>query len=163
MAKKSKKKRISLKSAVVLSLAVFIVAILAIGYRGMLQKEAALKETKSELAAQVDDLDEAYKELKEEWKNMDSKEFKEKVAREQLGMIGPDESLLKESEDGYTGRGEALPEEETTESSESSTDTTASYSTGASADSTSTEDYTGDTMTTEGTTEDTTEEYYSDF
>ncbi len=52
-----------------------------------------------ELSTEIRDLEDANETLKEEKDNMDSPEFKEKMARERLGMIGEDEYSLQQSED----------------------------------------------------------------
>lgn len=108
-------------SYLILCIAIVIVAVLVVGYRGLLEKEKAYQENIEELNGELDHLEDTNKQLKSEMNNMDSKEFKEKVAREKLGMIGKDEILITESVDGSTGRG-VDETEESSETSEEETD-----------------------------------------
>ncbi len=110
---KFRRRVVPYRSIIVIGFALIVVVAVVAGYRDMLTKEQAYQESIDSLNEDIAELEEGNSELKEELNNMDTDEFKEKIARERLGMIGADEVLLKESEDGTTGRG--TPEEETTE------------------------------------------------
>lgn len=112
----------SMKSVFVLVLAVILIVGVTMGYRGMDKKREAYEESIEELNTELEELENQNSELKEQMDNMDSSEFKEKMAREKLGMIGKDEVLLKESEDGSTGRGTDEGGEETSEASDESSE-----------------------------------------
>lgn len=113
-ARKIKRKKLSRQfttSMLIFGIAMVIVITLTLGYRNLLSKEKAYQENIAELNNELKTLEETNKQMKNEMNNMDSKEFKEKIAREKLGMIKEDEILIKESVDGYTGRGTDVKEE----------------------------------------------------
>lgn len=105
-------------SAFIVFLALILIVGVSMGYRGMDKKREAYEESIEELNTELEELENQNSDLKEQMDNMNSSEFKEKMAREKLGMIGKDEVLLKESEDGSTGRGTDEDGEETSESGE---------------------------------------------
>lgn len=112
---------LTMKSIFILVLAVILVVGVTMGYRGMDKKREAYEESIEELNTELEELEDQNNQLKDQMDNMDSSDFKERMAREKLGMIGKDEVLLKESEDGSTGRG-ADGEEETSEAPDDSED-----------------------------------------
>ena len=87
------------KAVLVIVCAVAILVVAAFACQSQRKRAAGLRETVEELSTEIRDLEDANETLKEEKDNMDSPEFKEKMARERLGMIGEDEYSLQQSED----------------------------------------------------------------
>ena len=88
------------KSVLVLMCAVVILVAIAFGCQSQRRRAAVLEETVDELNTEIKEIKETNKSLEEERTNMDSPEFKEKMARERLGMIDEDEYSLQQSENG---------------------------------------------------------------
>lgn len=87
------------KAVLVIVCAAAILVVAAFACQSQRKRAAGLRETVEELSTEIRDLEDANETLKEEKDNMDSPEFKEKMARERLGMIGEDEYSLQQSED----------------------------------------------------------------
>ena len=98
------------KSVLVLMCAVVILVAIAFGCQSQRRRAAVLEETVDELNTEIKEIKETNKSLEEERTNMDSPEFKEKIARERLGMIDEDEYSLQQSED-RTGETEEAGED----------------------------------------------------
>lgn len=96
--KKFRKQFFTLKSGIVIVLTVVIILFLAAG--GLYQKKQAdsYRQAIKELKSEIKDIDETNKQLEKEREETNTKEFKERVAREKLGLIGKGEYLVKESE-----------------------------------------------------------------
>ena len=96
--KKFKNRFFTIRSGLVIGMTVVIILFLAVG--GLYQKKEAdrYKEAILELNSEIKDLNEANRQLEQEKEETGSKEFKERVAREKLGLIGKDEYALKEAE-----------------------------------------------------------------
>ena len=118
------------KSVLVLMCAVVILVAIAFGCQSQRRRAAVLEETVDELNTEIKEIKETNKSLEEERTNMDSPEFKEKMARERLGIIDEDEYSLQQSENGdaeeTTG---AAPQETTGDTAESSSEGDAGEST----------------------------------
>ena len=97
--KKFKKQFFTIRSGLVIGLTVVIILFLAAG--GLYQKQEAdrYKAVISELDAEIQDINETNKQLEKEKEETNSKEFKERVAREKLGLIGKDEYSVKEGQE----------------------------------------------------------------
>lgn len=102
------------KAVLVIVCAAVILVVAAFACQSQRKRAAGLRETVEELSTEIRDLEDANETLKEEKDNMDSPEFKEKMARERLGMIGEDEYSLQQSEDaggeeaGAAGDGDSV-------------------------------------------------------
>ena len=101
------------KSVTVLIFAVIILVAAAFGYQNLNRRAVRYEETIEELSTEIREIEETNKTLEEERTNMDSPEFKEKMARERLGMIDRDEYSLQQSENGDAGETTGAAEEET--------------------------------------------------
>ncbi len=95
---KFRKRFFTMKSVTVLICVVIILVIVAFGYQDLRRKAQRYEDTIEELSTEIRELEDANQTLEEELDNMDSDEFKEKMARERLGMIGKDEYSLQQSE-----------------------------------------------------------------
>lgn len=84
----------------VLTLAALILVGIAIGCRGQMEKKKEYEKSIEELSTDIQELKDTNKALEKEKKNVDTDEFREKMARERLGMIGEDEYSMQKSEDG---------------------------------------------------------------
>jgi cell division protein DivIC len=62
------------------------------------QQRASLAIQKEELTTQLDDAEREYKALEEKEEYMKTDEYKESVARAQLGLVYPDEIVVKPEE-----------------------------------------------------------------
>ncbi|MBQ9156578.1 MAG: septum formation initiator family protein [Eubacterium sp.] len=95
---KFKKQFFTKKSAVVIILTLVIVAFLGFGLMQQNKHAARYQEAIQELSSEVESLEDQNKSLEEEKDNMDSEEFKERMAREKLGLIDNDEYAVREAE-----------------------------------------------------------------
>ncbi|MDD7113615.1 MAG: septum formation initiator family protein [Lachnospiraceae bacterium] len=109
--RKFKKRFFTRKSVTVLLAAVIVMIAVGFGCNQQRKKAAAYQNTIDELNEEIKDLEDGNQNLEEEKDNIDTDEFKEKMARERLGMIGKDEYSLEESD----GQSEPAPEEGTSE------------------------------------------------
>lgn len=93
------------KSGIILVLTLVIVLLL--GFGGYRQKRQAdqYRETISELSSEVKEIRETNEDLEAERVNTNTDEFKERIAREKLGLIREDEYALQESEEEDTSDG----------------------------------------------------------
>lgn len=80
--------------------AAIILVGIGIGCQKQRKKAAVYEKNIQELNTDIQELEETNKTLEEEKQNIDSDSFKEKMARERLGMIGEDEYSLQQSENG---------------------------------------------------------------
>lgn len=95
------RKRFFTKKAVAVIICVVIILVAAaFGYQDLRKRAERYENTIDELSTEIKDIKETNQTLEEERNNMDSAEFKEKMAREKLGMIGKDEYSLQQSENG---------------------------------------------------------------
>lgn len=130
--RKFKKRFITKKSLTVLAFASLVLVVIGFGCKK--QKERAMEYEKAiqELSTDIQELKDTNETLEKERNDMDSDEFKEKMARERLGMIRQDEYSLQQSENGEqeettkTGREESstngeAKEEESSQNAASST------------------------------------------
>lgn len=115
---KFQKRFFTRSSTIALIFGVLVLIIFVIGTLHLKNRERQLDETIAELNTEIRDINRETGELKEEKKNMDTDSFKEKIAREILGMIGKDEYTLKESEE--SGEKKTTAQEKTTAGSETS-------------------------------------------
>ena len=100
---KFRKRFFTKKSVTVLICVVIILVATAFGCQDLRRKAQRYEDTIEELSTEIRELEDTNQTLEEERNNMDSDEFKEKMARERLGMIGKDEYSLQQSENGSTG------------------------------------------------------------
>lgn len=105
------------KAVLVIVCAAAILVVAAFACQSQRKRAAGLRETVEELSTEIRDLEDANETLKEEKDNMDSPEFKEKMARERLGMIGEDEYSLQQSEDAGGEEAGAAGDGDSTEDS----------------------------------------------
>lgn len=96
--KKFKKRFFTVKSAIIIGLTIVIILFLGVGRIHQRRQADRYQETINELTSEVKEIKEKNKALEEEKDNVDSDEFKERVAREKLGMVDKDEYSVKESE-----------------------------------------------------------------
>ena len=117
---KFKKKFFTVKSAIIMVLTMMIV--LFLGFGGIHQKRQAdrYRDTIEELSSEVKQIKDTNKSLEKEKKNASSDEFKERMAREKLGLVGKDEYVVKESDDekAVPGQRTSQDKENTEEKSE---------------------------------------------
>ena len=101
--KKFKKQFFTRKSGLILLLTAVIIVFLGIG--GLHQKREAdrYRQAISELNSEMKEIDEENKKLEKEKEETDTDEFKERIAREKLGLIGKDEYVVRESEGQESG------------------------------------------------------------
>ena len=96
------------------------------GYQKVEKKAAKYQKTIDELKTDVKNIEQTNKTLEKENKGIDTDEFKERIARERLGMIKEGEISLqeaKEGEEASTGiSSEDTSEESSKESSEESSE-----------------------------------------
>ena len=90
----------------VLLAAVVIMIAVALGCNQQRKRAAVYQKTIDELSSEIQDLKDTNESLESEKNNIDTDEFKEKMARERLGMIGKDEYSLEESEESDTKESE---------------------------------------------------------
>ena len=100
--KKFKKRFFTKSSTLALMIACLVLALFRIGTMRLRTREEKLDETIAELSTDIHDIEQKNKRLEEEKRNMNSDSFKEKIAREILGMIGKDEYKLEESDQKST-------------------------------------------------------------
>ena len=100
------------KSVLVIIFALVILIVIAFGCQRQNRQAERYRESIEELSTEVRDIRDANEDLREEKEDMDSPEFKEKIARERLGMIDEDEYSLQQSED-HTGETEEAGENDT--------------------------------------------------
>ena len=103
---KFQKRFFTKKSVVTLVFGLIVLLLFMAGTVHLRNREKDLDMTISELNTEIKDIEQTNKSLEEEKKDMDSDGFKEKVAREILGMIGKDEYVVKESEKASTKESE---------------------------------------------------------
>lgn len=79
---------------------VVILGAFGIGYQKVEKKAAKYQKTIDELKTDVKNIEQTNKTLEKENKGIDTDEFKERIARERLGMIKEGEISLQEAKEG---------------------------------------------------------------
>ena len=96
--RKFKKRFFTRKSVTVLVAAFIIMIAVGVGCNQQRKRAENYQNTIDELNTEIKDLKDTNEALESEKNNLDTDEFKEKMARERLGMIGKDEYSLEESD-----------------------------------------------------------------
>ena len=96
--RKFKKRFFTRKSVTVLVAAFIIMIAVGVGCNQQRKRAENYQKTIDELNTEIKDLKDTNEALESEKNNLDTDEFKEKMARERLGMIGKDEYSLGESD-----------------------------------------------------------------
>ena len=99
-----KKKFFTKKSAIIIICTVVILGAFGIGYQKVEKKAAKYQKTIDELKTDVKNIEQTNKTLEKENKGIDTDEFKERIARERLGMIKEGEISLQEAKTDAKGR-----------------------------------------------------------
>ena len=107
---KFKKRFFSVKTGLLIALTLVIVLCAGIASVRLSRQARQYEKQIDELSTEVSKIKKENSALEEEKDNIDSEEFKERVARERLGMVGKDEYVLEQSEEGETSS-EATTEE----------------------------------------------------
>ena len=107
---KFKKRFFSVKTGLLIALTLVIVLCTGIASVRLSRQARQYEKQIDELSTEVSKIKKENSALEEEKDNIDSEEFKESVARERLGMVGKDEYVLEQSEEGETSS-EATTEE----------------------------------------------------
>ncbi len=118
---KFRKRFPSRKYISVFVLTAVILVVVAVGYYQLNQKAARYQKTIDELNTEIQEIRETNEALEEEKNNLESDEFREKMARERLGMISKDEFLL-EKQNGITGSSSQTKENSKNNNDSDSTD-----------------------------------------
>ena len=105
-----KKRFFSVKTGLLIALTLVIVLCAGIASVRLSRQARQYEKQIDELSTEVSKIKKENSALEEEKDNIDSEEFKERVARERLGMVGKDEYVLEQSEEGETSS-EATTEE----------------------------------------------------
>ena len=95
-----KKKFFTKKSAIIIICTVVILGAFGIGYQKVEKKAAKYQKTIDELKTDVKNIEQTNKTFEKENKGIDTDEFKERIARERLGMIKEGEISLQEAKEG---------------------------------------------------------------
>ena len=114
---KFKKRFFSVKTGLLIALTLVIVLCAGIASVRLSRQARQYEKQIDELSTEVSKIKKENSALEEEKDNLDSEEFKERVARERLGMVGKDEYVLEQSEEGETSS-EATTEEAEEKSTE---------------------------------------------
>ncbi|MCI5944542.1 MAG: septum formation initiator family protein [Eubacterium sp.] len=114
---KFKKRFFSVKTGLLIALTLVIVLCAGIASVRLSRQARQYEKQIDELSTEVSKIKKENSALEEEKDNIDSEEFKESVARERLGMVGKDEYVLEQSEEGETSS-EATTEEAEEKSTE---------------------------------------------
>ena len=114
---KFKKRFFSVKTGLLIALTLVIVLCAGIASVRLSRQARQYEKQIDELSTEVSKIKKENSALEEEKDNIDSEEFKERVARERLGMVGKDEYVLEQSEEGETSS-EATTEETEEKSTE---------------------------------------------
>ena len=112
-----KKRFFSVKTGLLIALTLVIVLCAGIASVRLSRQARQYEKQIDELSTEVSKIKKENSALEEEKDNIDSEEFKERVARERLGMVGKDEYVLEQSEEG-----ESSSEATTEEAEEKSTE-----------------------------------------
>ena len=96
--RKFKKRFFTRKSVTVLVAAFIIMIAVGVGCNQQRKRAENYQKKIDELNTEIKDLKDTNEALESEKNNLDTDEFKEKMARERLGMIGKDEYSLEESD-----------------------------------------------------------------
>ena len=107
---KFKKRFFSVKTGLLIALTLVIVLCAGIASVRLSRQARQYEKQIDELSTEVSKIKKENSALEEEKDNIDSEEFKESVARERLGLVGKDEYVLEQSEEGETSS-EATTEE----------------------------------------------------
>ena len=107
---KFKKRFFSVKTGLLIALTLVIVLCAGIASVRLSRQARQYEKQIDELSTEVSKIKKENSALEEEKDNIDSEEFKEIVARERLGMVGKDEYVLEQSEEGESSS-EATTEE----------------------------------------------------
>ena len=105
-----KKRFFSVKTGLLIALTLVIVLCAGIASVRLSRQARQYEKQIDELSTEVSKIKKENSALEEEKDNIDSEEFKERVARERLGMVGKDEYVLEQSEEGESSS-EATTEE----------------------------------------------------
>ena len=92
--RKFKKRFFTRKSVTVLVAAFIIMIAVGVGCNQQRKRAENYQKTIDELNTEIKDLKDTNEALESEKNNLDTDEFKEKMARERFGMIGKDEYSL---------------------------------------------------------------------
>ena len=95
-----KKRFFTKKSVIIIVCTIVILAAFGLGYQKIEKKAAKYQKTINELNTEIKNIKQTNKTLEEEKNNLDTDEFKERIARERLGMIKEGEISLQEAKDG---------------------------------------------------------------
>lgn len=148
-----KKRFFTKKSVIIIVCTIVILAAFGLGYQKIEKKAAKYQKTINELNTEIKNIKQTNKTLEEEKNNLDTDEFKERIARERLGMIKEGEISLQEAKDGEeidnSGVTSGSSDQENTASTEESGGTTDSK---ASTDSTEKTDNTANSTDSTGST-----------
>ena len=106
-----------MKTGLLIALTLVIVLCAGIASVRLSRQARQYEKQIDELSTEVSKIKKENSALEEEKDNIDSEEFKERVARERLGMVGKDEYVLEQSEEGETSS-EATTEETEEKSTE---------------------------------------------
>lgn len=112
-----KKRFFSVKTGLLIALTLVIILCAGIASVRLSRQARQYEKQIDELSTEVSKIKKENSALEEEKDNIDSEEFKESVARERLGMVGKDEYVLEQSEEGETSS-EATTEEAEEKSTE---------------------------------------------
>ncbi len=93
---KAKKKKYSKLNILVIFAALLLVAAVA-GYecKSLLEQKEELTAQASELEEKIEDAEDEYADLEEKESYMTTKKYVEEVARNQLGLVYPDEIVIR--------------------------------------------------------------------
>ena len=115
-----KKKFFTKKSAIIIICTVVILGAFGIGYQKVEKKAAKYQKTIDELKTDVKNIEQTNKTFEKENKGIDTDEFKERIARERLGMIKEGEISLQEAKEGEEASTGISSEDTSEESSKES-------------------------------------------
>ncbi len=96
MANRSVKTKYSkLASYVIFACLVLVLAICAVKCKSLWEQRTELEAQAAELELQIADAQDVYAELQEKEEYMQTKKYVEEVARNQLGLVYPDEIVIR--------------------------------------------------------------------
>ena len=102
--KQFRKRFFTRKSMTIIILTLVIILFLGIGGIRQKQKADHYKRSIEELSSEVKQIEDTNRALEEEKKETDTDAFKERVAREKLGLIKKDEYAIKESDEADSSK-----------------------------------------------------------
>lgn len=97
---KKKNKRLITKREVIVIVGCLILMALVVAYEGkvLISEKAGLQSQRAELEAELEQAQREYSELEQRQAYMSTDEYVEDVARSQLGLVYPDEIVIKPEE-----------------------------------------------------------------